>query len=152
MGSHLTAPLLKGNYIRKRTWVRQRLPGEKGSSHHRDADPISRGTVRCCPESNTAQTTTPRIQTSHIHFTRQPFYMQPNTSNCRLILILPTQPISLHPLSKMNQVSWLIYRSLFTSFTLKLSLPMDQPDELIHTAATRTDAGQGGKGTDGASH
>jgi len=67
-------------------------------------------------------------------------------------LLPPSHIMVLLPSRKMNQFSWLIRRPLFTSFALSLSLPLDQPDEPTHAAATSRDAGQRGKGTAGVSH
>lgn len=62
--------------------------------------------------------------------------MQFNTLSCRLLPALPTKPQNpAASLGKMNQFSWVIHRKLFTSFTLRLSLPLDQQGEPIHTAA-----------------
>lgn len=62
--------------------------------------------------------------------------MQFNTLSYRLVPALPTKPQNPAPsLGKMNQFSWVIHRNLFTSFTLRLSLPLDQQGEPIHRAA-----------------
>lgn len=68
--------------------------------------------------------------------------MQFNTLSCRLAPALPTKPQNpAASFGKMDQFSWVIHRNLFTSFTLMLSLPLDQQRELIHTAAASKEAG-----------
>lgn len=109
--------------------------------------------MSCCLESRNSTQTTALPGSKHPMHT---FHKSVSITLLNTVvgwhhLIPPSHITMLLPLRRMNRFTCLIHRNLFTPFTLRPSLPLDQPDEPAHTAATSTAAGQGGTGTAGAS-